>query len=151
MFKMKMPKDVVLSTKTFILSHLTLLIIALIFFAGLYYILYPERFKPEDSSYNPVTKEPVSLFLEITSPEDDILVNDPDLVISGETSPNTAIIISSSDSDTAIQSAKNGGFSKVFTLSPGPNIIEINAFDDEGNFKSVTKSVYYEVTQEKKQ
>lgn len=146
-----MPKDVVLSTKTFILSHLTLLIIALIFFGGLYYILYPERFSPNNPDYNPVTKEPVSLFLEITSPEDDILVNDPNLVISGETSPNTAIIISGSNVDTALQSGKNGDFSKVFSLSPGPNIIEINAFDDEGNFKSVTKSVYYQSTPEKKQ
>lgn len=144
MFKLKMPKDVALSTKTFVLSHLTLLTIALIFFGALYYILYPERFAPEGPNYNPVTKEPVSLFLELTSPEDDILVNDPSLVISGETSPNTAVIISNNQTDAALQSNKKGEFSKVFTLSPGANIIEINAFDEEGNFKSATKSVYYE-------
>lgn len=151
MFKdFKMPKDKVLSTKTFILSHLTLLTIALIFFAGLYYILYPERFSPVDQNYNPVTKEPVSLFLEISSPEDDILVNDPNLVISGSTGPNIAVIISNNQTDTALQSGKNGDFSKVFTLTPGANTIEIHAFDEEGNSKSATKSVYYEEKTEKK-
>ena len=145
-----MPKDKVLSTKTFIVSHLTLLSLALIFFAGLYYVLYPERFSPQDASYNPVTKEPVSLFLEISSPEDDILVSDPSLVISGTTSPNLAVIISNNQTDTALQSGKNGDFSKVFTLSPGPNTIEINAFDEEGNSKSITKSVYFEPSEEKK-
>lgn len=145
--KLKMPKDKVLSTKTFIFSHLTLLIIALIFFAGLYYILYPERFKPADPNYNPVTKEPVSLFLEITSPEDDILVNDASLVVSGKTGPNSAVVISNNFEDAGLQSDKNGEFSRVFTLSPGANVLEISVYDAEGNSKSVTKSVYFEEKQ----
>lgn len=143
----KMPKDRVLSTKTFVLSHLTLLIIALVFFAGLYYILYPEKFKEAVPQYNPVTKEPVSLFLELTSPEDDILSNDASVVISGRTSPNATVIISSNDNDSGLESGNDGQFSKVFPLSDGPNIIEITAIDSEGNSKSVTKSIFF--TEEK--
>lgn len=138
-----MPKDVVLTTKTFVLSHLILLILALVFFGGLYYILYPERFNAAAPDYNPVTKEPASLFLEIGSPEDDVLVYDNSLVISGKTGPNTTVIISNNQSDVALQAGKTGEFSKVFTLSPGPNIIEITAFDSDGNNKSVTKSVFF--------
>lgn len=142
-----MPRDRVLSTKTFVLSHLTLLIIALVFFAGLYYILYPEKFKAAVPQYNPVTKEPVSLFLELTSPEDDILSNDASVVISGRTSPNATVIISSNDNDSGLESGNDGQFSKVFPLSDGPNIIEITAIDSEGNSKSVTKSIFF--TEEK--
>ena len=139
----KMPKDVVLSTKTFVVSHLIILISALAFFGGVYYVLYPERFSAAVTEYLPVTKEPVSLFLEISSPEDDILVSDGNLVISGKSGPNATIIISGKDNDAGLQSDKNGEFSKVFPLSPGPNTIEIIAFDSEGNTKSAIKSVYY--------
>jgi len=142
-----MPKDVVLSTKTFVISHLTLLLLSLAFFAGLYYILYPERFQAAVTEYSPVTKEPLSLFLEISSPEDDILVSDGNLIISGKTGPDSTIIISSALGDTGLQAGSDGQFSKVFPLSPGPNIIEISTFDLEGNSKSVTKSVYF--TEEK--
>lgn len=143
-----MPKDKVLSTQTFILSHLTLLILALAFFGGLYYILYPEKFSKAIEQYNPVTKEPVSLFLEITSPEDDILVNDGNLIVSGKTGPEATIIISNNQNDTGLEASKDGQFSKVFPLTPGANILQITAFDSEGNSRSVTKSVYYEETKQ---
>lgn len=138
-----MPKDKILSTKTFIFSHLVLLLLALVFFGGLYYVLYPEKFNAAVDVYMPVTREPVSLFLEVTSPEDDTLVSDENLIISGKTGPDVAIIISSNQTDAALQSDKNGQFSKVFSLAPGPNIIEISVFDSEGNMKNAVKSVYF--------
>lgn len=117
---------------------------ALVFFGGLYYILYQDKFKPSSlPDYSPVTKEPVSLFLEIKSPEDDILVTDPSLIISGQTRPDSAVIISGNLTDVGMQADNDGQFSKVFPLAPGANIIEITAFDLEGNSKSITKSVYY--------
>ena len=139
-----MPKDRVLSTKTFVVSHLLILILALGFFGGLYYILYQDKFKASAiPGYNPVTKEPVSLFLEIKSPEDDILVIDPNLIISGQTRPDATVIISSNLTDVGMQAGNDGQFSKVFPLIIGANIIEITAFDLEGNSKTVTKSVYF--------
>lgn len=141
--KFKMPKDKVLSTKTFVLSHLTILILSLAFFGGLYYILYQDKFQASITQYLPITKEPVSLFLEITSPEDDIFVTDGNLVISGKSSPDVAIIISNQTTDATLQSGKDGQFSKVFPLTPGANVIEITAFDPEGNTKTATKSVFY--------
>jgi hypothetical protein len=141
--KFNMPRDRILSTKTFVLSHLTILILALIFFGGLYYILYPDKFQSAVNQYNPVTKEPVSLFLEITSPEDDVLTYDGSTVISGRTGADATVIISNNTSDVGLQSGNDGQFSKVFPLTEGANIIEITAFDSEGNSKTVTKSVYF--------
>ena len=138
-----MPKDVVLSTKTFVISHLTILLLGLAFFGGLYYYLYPEKFQAAVTEYNPVTREPISLFLEISSPEDDILVSDPNLVISGKTGPDTSVVISNNVTDVGLQAEKDGRFSKVFPLTPGANIIVINAFDSEGNSKTATKTVYF--------
>lgn len=140
---MRMPKDVVLSTKTFIISHIAILLSGLIFFGGLYYILYQEKFQPAVIEYNPVTKEPVSLFLEVTAPEDEILVYEDNIIISGKTGPECAVIISSQNNDAGLQSNKDGEFNKIFQLTPGPNIIEITAFDPEGKSKSVIRSVYY--------
>lgn len=138
-----MPKDVVLSTKTFILSHLVILIVSLSFFGGLYYILYQDKFQTLPQAYNPVTKEPTSFILEISSPDDDMLVNDASIVISGTTGPDTAVIITSAQNSSGLQSGRDGQFSKVFPLSEGPNIVTITAFDHEGNTKSITKSIYY--------
>lgn len=142
---MKLPKDVVLSTKTFIISHIAILLSGLIFFGGLYYILYQEKFQPLPVSYNPVTKEPVSLFLEVASPDDEVLVYEDNIVVSGKTGPDATVIISNQDSDAGLQASKEGQFSKVFQLSPGPNILEITVFDSEGNSKTVTRSIYYSV------
>lgn len=140
---MKMPKDIVLSTKTFIVSHTIILLAALLFFAALYYILYQDKFQPTLYNYNPVTREPVSLFLEIANPEDEILVHEESLLISGKTGPEFAVIISGNNSDSGLVSGKDGQFSKIFNLTPGTNILEITSFDPEGNYKSVTRSIYY--------
>lgn len=140
---MKLPKDVVLSTKTFIISHIIILLSGLIFFGGLYYILYQEKFQHPQVNYNPVTKEPVSLFLEVTAPEDEVLVYEDNIIISGNTRPDVPVIISSQDNDAGLQASKQGEFNKVFELSPGANIVEITAFDTDGNSKTVSRSIYY--------
>jgi hypothetical protein len=140
---MKLPKDVTLSTKTFIISHTIIFLSGLIFFGGLYYILYQEKFQPPQADYNPVTKEPVSLFLEVTAPEDEGLVYEDNIIISGKTGPDATVIISGQETDAGLQASKQGEFNKVFQLSPGPNIVEITAFDSEGNSKTVTRSIYY--------
>lgn len=140
---MKMPSDVVLSTKTFIISHLAILFTALIYFGGLYYVLYQDRFQPQATSYIPVTREPVSLFLEISNPEDNVLVYEDNILISGKTGPNYPVIISGGEGDTGLQSGKDGQFSKVINLSLGANIVNITVFDPQGNSKSQTKSIYY--------
>ena len=140
---MKLPKDITLSTKTFIISHLVILLSGLAFFGSLYYILYQDKFQSVQISYNPVTKEPVSLFLEVTAPEDEILVYEDNIVISGKTGSDSTVIISGPENDAGLQASKQGEFNKVFPLSPGPNIVEITAFDSEGNSKTVTRSIYY--------
>jgi hypothetical protein len=140
---MKLPRDIVLSTKAFILSHIAILTAGLIFFGGLYYLLYQDKFQPAFMQYNPVTREPVSLFLEVSAPEDEILVYEDNLLVSGKTGPDFAVLVSGKDTDAGFQSGKDGGFSKVVNLSEGANLIEITAFDLEGNSKTVTRSVYY--------
>lgn len=140
---MKLPEDFVLSTKAFIISHTIILLSALLFFAGLYYILYQDKFTLSPSNYIPVTKEPVSLFLEVGTPEDDILVYEDNVLVTGRTGPDSPVIISTQNTVTGFQSGRDGQFSKVIELSQGPNDVEITAFDDEGNLKTVTKQVFY--------
>lgn len=140
---MKLPQDFVLSTKAFIISHTIILLSALLFFGGLYYILYQDKFTATPLNYIPVTKKPVSLFLEVGTPEDEILVYEDNVLVTGRTGPDSPVIISTQTQDTGFQSGRDGQFSKIIELSEGPNDIKITAFDDEGNLKTVIKQVFY--------
>ncbi len=140
---MNLPKDKVLSAKVFIISNLAILIFGLLFFAGLYYILYDFKFKQESQPYQPVTKEPTSFILEVGSPEDEILIFEDNIVVSGKTGPDSAVIISNQVNDAGLQADKNGQFSKVFPVAVGANLVEITAIDKDGSTRTVTKSIYY--------
>ena len=134
----------VLSTKTFIISHLALLVLSLIFLGGFYYILNADQFNNTPiKDYLPVTTKPVSFNLDITNPDDELLVFDKSLVISGKTSPRASIIISFADQNSGLQADGNGEFSKVVVLNKGANEILIAAFDSSGNTKTVSRTIYY--------
>ncbi len=136
-----------ISVKTFIVSHLIILIAGLVFLGGLYYILNEGNLPFFNShnlnNYTPVTSEPISFNLEVTNPEDDLLTFDKNIVISGKTAPEATVIISGNNFDTGSPASQKGDFSEVVTLTTGPNIIKITAFDESGNSKTVLKNVYY--------
>ena len=134
----------ILSTKQFILSNLTILILSLIFLGGLYFVLYSDKFNDTlIKQYLPVTTKPISFNLDITNPDDELLVFDKSQVISGKTGPRTNVIISLSEQNIGLQANGNGEFSKVIVLSKGLNEITIAAFDSEGNSKTVSRTIYY--------
>ncbi len=134
----------VLSLKAFILSNLIILILSLIFLAGFYYILNSDQFKASPiKSYLPVTNKPISLNLDITNPDDELLVFDKSQVISGKTAPKATVIISIANINQGMQADTNGEFSKVIVLNKGLNEITIGVFDNSGNSKTVSRTIYY--------
>lgn len=134
----------VLSTKIFIVAQALILVLGLIFLGGLYFILNSEQYnKTPLQNYRPVTREPVSFNLEITNPDDEILVFDKSLIVSGRTSSKATIIISNLDQNMGLQADSNGEFSKVVDLTNGENEIEIAAFDENGNTKSFSRTIFY--------
>lgn len=132
-----------LSTRTFVLSHITILIAGLGFLAGLYFFLNSDNKVAEWVRSGPLTSRPTSFSLDLTSPDDNILVFEKNVTISGKTTPKASVIISVNDHDLGFEANILGDFSKVISLEPGLNEISINAFDNLGNSKNVQRTIYY--------
>jgi hypothetical protein len=90
-----------------------------------------------------VTEQPLSFNLDITNPDDQSLLFNSRLLVSGQTAPNAVVIINREENITEIDADKNGNFSENVTLDNGLNHITITAFNDQGNQKSVSRLVYY--------
>ncbi|RJP46531.1 MAG: hypothetical protein C4584_01470 [Armatimonadetes bacterium] len=132
--------------KTFLLlSVATTIVFGLIFFVLLYLQLKTSLEDPPSltSGFFPVTREPVSLMLNLSSPENNLLVFDPNLLIQGTSSPNSMIIITTSKEDFSLEPDNQGYFSYTLELEQGLNEFSITAFDVLGNSKSSERVVYY--------
>jgi hypothetical protein len=131
-----------LSGKVFIISLSLIFLLSLAGIGGLYYYINSEKF---DSSfkYLPVSQDPISFSLTVSSPEDNTLVQDGSVIVSGRTAPFASLIVIDGEQTTAFDAQSNGDFSKIITLSEGPHVLQINAFDKTGAVKTVSKSVYY--------
>lgn len=135
-----------LSTKEFIFSQVLILISGLIFLGALYYILHLDFLTESSNSFGrfgPVTKAPATLILELTTPENDLLVFQKEIEISGKTSPGSQILITAPSDDLVIQSKPNGSFSSDLELREGVNEIKIVVFDKNGDQKELERTVFY--------
>lgn len=128
-----------LSTKTLIIS-LTAMIV--LFLGGTLILNHLSPNKPLWSQ-TPLTSLPFIFSLDITNPDDGVVVFDRKLNISGKTSPNSVVIISVEDSDLALKADSSGEFSKVVGLTRGLNQITITSFDSSGHSKQVIREVFY--------
>lgn len=116
----------------------------LMFIAGLYYILNVQYQEPENPFLRgPLTTAPKTLRLDLDQPDQDLLSFSSSLLVSGKTGPAKEVLISTENTDLVIKSKSDGSFSTVFTLNEGVNNITATVFDSTGDYKSVTRSVYY--------
>ena len=132
-----------LSQRFFIISMCLIFSISLGYLVTIYFILNPQTPKENLITSLPVTKEPVSLSLTVSSPNDNSLVFNENILISGKASSGSVVILSSEDDDVVITSSKDGNFSLTYKLSPGTNDFTIGAFDATGNNKKEERTVYY--------
>lgn len=133
-----------LSAKQFILSQVLILVIGLIFSAGLYYILNIQYQKPQNLFLNgPVTTPPKTLRLDLDQPADDLLTFQSSIIVSGQTAPGVNVLISTDTDDLVIKSKTDGSFSTVLNLDEGVNRIMAVVFDPIGDSRSSERTVYY--------
>ena len=139
---MKLTKKI--SSKHFILSHLLILVISLIFLGGLYFILNIQYQKPKNLFLNgPVTTPPKSLRLDLDVPDDDSLTFQSSIIVSGKTAPLVDVLISTDSQDLVVKSKPDGSFSTILNLDEGVNKIMAVTFDATGDSRSVERSVYF--------
>jgi Glucodextranase, domain B len=79
------------------------------------------------------------LSLIITSPADESVVDVNNIVISGQTAPEAVVSINGE----VVDVDASGKFSAPVTLEEGPNVIDINATDPDGNEASAEIVVAY--------
>ncbi len=132
----------VLSPVVFIVALIAVFAAGMGFIGWLYYTLNGNPLK-SDTNYSPVSQEPNSFNLQINSPEDNALVFDSNILLTGKTTPATSVIVADGDQTTGFEVTSNGDFSKVIPLTEGPHLLTITAFDKNGQTKTVTKQVYY--------
>ena len=139
---MKLTKK--LSRKHFILSHILILSLGLIFLFGLYFILNIQYQKPKTPFSNgPVSSVPKSLRLDLSEPDDDALTFQSSIIVSGKTAPLVDVLISTDSQDLVVKSKPDGSFSTILNLDEGVNRIMAVTFDATGDSRSVERSVYY--------
>lgn len=109
---------------------------------GIYLIVnQPVRHAPQQMG--PVTTKPVSLTLNLSNPDDNLLVFIPDLLVSGKTAPQAVVIISLETVDLALEASSKGDFSTTLKLQDGVNNLTVSVFDNQGNSKTESKLIYY--------
>lgn len=132
-----------LSPATFIISMIFLLMVPLGATFYLYLSINDLPYEKLDVLTVPVTQEPVSLTLNLSSPDDNVFTTSSDLLVQGKTSPKAEIILSTEAEDFVLETSSSGSFSTTIRLTEGVNSIEVSAFDDLGNNKDEQRTVYY--------
>lgn len=138
-----------LSFKTFLISQVLILFVGLLFLGGIYYLVNFQSFSNGENKVTalgklgPITKEPNTLSLDITSPDDNVLVFQHEVEITGKTSPDSQILVSNDSEDRVTASNVDGSFSVDFSLDPGVNELKIIVFDKNGDSREVERMVYY--------
>lgn len=130
--------------KYFILSQLFILIVSLAFLFGIHYIVNIQ-YKVSDKPFaqGPVTSKPKSFTLNIAQPDENTLVFDKEISLSGQTGPNMEVLISTNTDNMVIKSKTDGSFSTNLTLTEGVNNIKIVVFDQTGDFREAERTIYY--------
>jgi len=96
---------------------------------------------------NPVSTESAAIQdpqLVINSPEEELLTNEEELIVSGSSNPDSFVVILVNDVETISNTDESGNFSVKVQLTLGGNLIEINSIDEDGQQVSKQRTVVYE-------
>jgi len=97
---------------------------------------------------NPTSTESATIQdpqLVINSPEEELLTNEEELIVSGSGNPDSFVVILVNDVESISNTDESGNFSVKVKLIPGGNLIEINSIDEDGKQISKQRTVVYEV------
>lgn len=136
-----------MKTEKVILSFIAVLIGLLV--AGVAFYLYqttkvvdtPMPKKTATISPTPLPED--SLFLTIDKPGNEEVFERKSVTISGKTSPNATVIVSTSLTDEVLTASKNGSFTATTDIEDGQNVLEIIAIAPNGESMKETRVVTF--------
>lgn len=126
------------------------IILGIIVASGFWFLKSAKMAIPKKPAEKTVVSTPTntpsrqSLFLSLTKPQDQSILNDKSLIIEGKTTPETRLITTKSQNETVVKSDGNGNFNLKLNLDDGVNTILITAVNDQNETKSLTLTVVYE-------
>jgi hypothetical protein len=82
--------------------------------------------------------------LVINSPEEDLLTNEEELIVSGSGIPNSFVVIFTNNVENISNTDESGNFSLKVKLIKGGNLIEINSINEDGKQINKQRTVIYE-------
>lgn len=136
-----------MKTEKLVLSFIAILGGLLV--AGIVFYLYQTTKTIPSSKIKPIaitiptpTPKP-SIFLSLITPNDESVVSNKTLNISGKTAPDATIVIISKNFEQVVSPSLNGDFSATLTLSSGSNVIEITAIASNGEQTKINRTVTY--------
>jgi hypothetical protein len=95
---------------------------------------------------NAITPTPTpkpTVYISLSSPNDEVVVASKTLTVSGKTNPDATIIIYTSANQAVVQPSSQGDFSTTLTLDNGENLIKLMSILPGGETTSVQRTVTY--------
>lgn len=104
--------------------------------------LKPKSPKTEKIEVTP-TPTPPSISLSIDKPEDESVVDEEKILLSGKTDSQAILAIFTEKGELIIEADEEGKFETEIDLIEGANEITVLAFDEEGNEASQSMTIVY--------
>jgi len=82
--------------------------------------------------------------LKLTSPTSGEQAVDGEIIVSGQTLPNTTVLVYTESDQTSVESDSSGLFETTITLGKGSNALTVTAFGDNGDESSQSIDVVYD-------
>ena len=130
-----------------ILSFIAVLIGLLV--AGVAFYFYQSTKVVQDTKVaitNQIQPTPTpkpTIYLSVTNPEPETVVNNKTLQILGSTNPEASVIIITSSDQEVLQPSTTGNFSTTIILDSGENLINIESILPDGEQTTVLRTVTY--------
>ncbi|HJZ05653.1 hypothetical protein A2634_05290 [Candidatus Amesbacteria bacterium RIFCSPHIGHO2_01_FULL_48_32] len=139
---------VVISSKFSALPYVVLgvVLVALIATGAIMWIKRPTKPSPQPqlAQVIPPSPTPEALFLKLTSPTSGEQAVDGEIIVSGQTLPNTTVLVYTESDQTSVESDSSGLFETTITLGKGSNALTVTAFGDNGDESSQSIDVVYD-------
>lgn len=84
-------------------------------------------------------------FLTVGQPEDNAVVQNPRLEVSGRTTAGSTVVMIAGEDTQSADVDQSGEFFFNITLSEGPASIEVTSFGQNGEEATVTREVFYSI------
>lgn len=136
-----------MKTEKIILSFIAVAIGILVSGIGFYFYQSTKTISPSKTKTISISKPspttPPSIFLAVDNPKDEDVIDKKIINISGKTTADAVIVISTEANDQVIPPASNGNFSATATIGDGQNQIEITAIVPNGEEAKIIRTITY--------